>query len=124
MSRYRIDVLIADARRGPVYLAYDEQAEHKVVFRSFARDCVSSPHVIPEHIGIAACYEAGKLKGTPYAAVERLDAPSLAHTGGDAAKVLPGLLAALAVAHDYALVHGRRGRLRARILYALQRGPN
>ena len=121
MSRYRIESLIAQGRRGPVYLSYDERTERTVVFRSFARDCVFARSDVPEHIGIAARYEAGELKGTPYVAVEYLDGPSLAHAGGDAAWVLPGLLAALAVAHDHALIHGH---LRAHNVHDLaDRGP-
>ncbi len=121
MSRFRIEALIAEGRRGQVYLAYDERMERTVVFRSFARDCVSCPRKVPEHIGIAARYEAGWLNGAPYVAVEHLEASSLAHAGGDAARVLPGLLAALAVAHDHALVHGH---LRAHNVHVLaDRGP-
>jgi serine/threonine-protein kinase len=121
MSRFRIEVLIADGRRGPVYLAHDEQTQKKVIFRSFAVDCRFVRCPVPDHIGIAARYEAGKLKGVPYVAVEYLDAPSLAHTAGDAATVLSGLLAAVAVAHDHTLLHGH---LRAHNVHILpDRGP-
>ena len=125
MGKFRIDSLLLEARRGPVYRAVDQDSGAPVALRMFHKGRFEPEghwsHV-PSHTAIAAILETGKLRGRPYAVVEWLEGPqlSLAGTGLDPQRVLPRLLEALSKAHNLGILHGH---LRAHNIHMEQRGP-
>ncbi|MCZ6572384.1 MAG: protein kinase [Planctomycetota bacterium] len=125
MGKFRIESLLIEARRGPVYRAVDEDSGAPVALRMFHKGRFAPEghwSRVPQHTAIGAILETGKLRGRPYAVMEWMDGPqlSLAGAGLDPQKVLPPLLDALSEAHNHGILHGH---LRAHNIHMEERGP-
>ncbi len=125
MGKFRIESLLIEARRGPVYRAVDEDSGAPVALRMFHKGRFAPEghwSRVPQHTAIGAILETGKLRGRPYAVMEWMDGPqlSLAGAGLGPQKVLPPLLDALSEAHNRGILHGH---LRAHNIHMEERGP-
>lgn len=121
MGRYRIEATLAQARRGVVYRAIEEESGETCCLRLFDRSAKFDWRPVPNHLGIVTRQETGKFRGLPFGAYDLVSAPTLAHAGGDAAEVLPILLRTVAAMQHQGLVHGH---LRANNIFMVPgRGP-
>ncbi|MEE8106719.1 MAG: protein kinase, partial [Planctomycetota bacterium] len=112
---------LAQARRGVVYRAVDEENGETCCLRLFDRSAKFDWHPVPEHLGIVARHGTGEIRGVPFGAYDLVVAPTLAHAGGAAADVLPVLLRTVGALQHHGLVHGH---VRANNLFMIPgRGP-